>query len=150
MKSEKCDFWENYAFSHFFCTNSFKKIKFYVYWASKLRRISIILASITIFVEATFVQFQIYLVWAKKRIFQYFFRPKWMKIGHFLNFWVRIGQIELQKRVKLIFKIFQTMADIINGMFCVSYQIIRNHKECGGVLYPFDGYHFSFSFRYWP
>ena len=33
-----------------------------------------------------------------------------------------------------------TMVDIINGMFCVSYQIIRNHKECGGILYPFDGY----------
>ena len=43
-----------------------------------------------------------------------------------------------------------TIVDIINGMLCVSYQIIRNHKECGGVLYPFDGYHFSFSFRYWP
>ena len=43
-----------------------------------------------------------------------------------------------------------TIVDIINGMFGVSYQIIRNHKECEGVLYPFDGYHFSFSFRYWP
>ena len=41
-----------------------------------------------------------------------------------------------------------TTVDIINGMFCVSYQIIRNHIECGGVLYPFDEYNFSFSFRY--
>ena len=42
------------------------------------------------------------------------------------------------------------MVDIINGMFGVSYQIIGNHKECDGVLYPFDGYNFSFSFTYWP
>ena len=28
--------------------------------------------------------------------------------------------------------------------------IIRNHKECEGVLYLFDEYTFSFSFRYWP
>jgi hypothetical protein len=35
-------------------------------------------------------------------------------------------------------------------MFCVSYQIIRNHKECEGVLYPFDESNFSFSFSYWP
>ena len=150
MKSEKCDFWENYEFSHFFCTNYYKKIKFRVFGASKHRRISIILASITIFVEATFVQFQKYLVLAKKRIFRCFFRPKWKKIGHFLNFLVRFGQIRLQKRVKWFFKFSQTIVDIINGMFGVSYQIIRNHKECEGVLYPFDGYNFSFSFRYWP
>ena len=25
------------------------------------------------------------------------------------------------------------------AMFCVSYQIIRNHKECGGVLYSLMG-----------
>ena len=42
------------------------------------------------------------------------------------------------------------MVDVINGMFCVSYQIIRNHKECEGVLYPFDESNFSFSFSYWP
>ena len=40
-------------------------------------------------------------------------------------------------------------AGIINGMFCVYHQIIRNHKECGGVLYPFGEYNFSFSFRYY-
>ncbi len=28
------------------------------------------------------------------------------------------------------------MVDIINGMFGVSYQIIRNHKESEDVLYP--------------
>ena len=42
------------------------------------------------------------------------------------------------------------MTDVINGMFCVSYQIIRNHKECEGVLYAFDESNFSFSFSYWP
>ena len=150
LKSEKCDFWKNYAFSHLFCTNSYKKIKFHVFGASKLRRISIILASITIFVETTFVQFQKYLVWAKKRIFRHFFRPKWKKIGHFLNFLGRFGQIRLQKRVKKFLKFSQTIVDIINGMFCVSYQIIRNHKKCEGVLFPFDGYNFRFTFRYWP
>ena len=150
LKSEKCDFWENYEFSHFFCTNYYKKIKFRVFGASKYRRISIILASITFFVETTFVQFQKYLVWAWIRFFRYLFRPKWKKIGPFLNFLVRFGQIMLQKRVKLVFKFSQTIVDIINGMFGVSYQIIRNHKECEGLLYPFDGYNFRFTFRYWP
>ena len=103
MKSQKCDFWKNYAFPHLFCTNFYKKIKFHVFGASKLRRISIILASITIFVETTFVQFQKYLVWAKKRIFRYLFRPKWKKIRHFINFLVNFGQIRLQKRVKLFY-----------------------------------------------
>ena len=32
-----------------------------------------------------------------------------------------------------------TIVDIINGMFGVSDQIIRNHKECEGILYPLMG-----------
>ena len=137
-------------FSHFFYINSYKKIKFRVFGASKHRQISIILAVITVFLGTTFVQFEKYLVWAKKRIFLHFFRPKWKKIRLFFDFSVRFCQLRLQKRGKLVFKFSQTMTDVINGMFCVSYQIIRNHKECEGVLYPFDESNFSFSFSYWP
>ena len=123
LKSEKCDFWENYEFSHFFCTNYYKKIKFRVFGASKYRRISIILASITFFVETTFVQFQKYPVWAKKRIFRYFFRPKRRKIGLFFDFSVRFCHLRLQKRGKLVFKFSQTVFEIKKmrflGKLCV-------------------------------
>ena len=71
-------------------------------------------------------------------------------MGLFFDFSVRFCHLRLQKRGKLVFKFSQTMVDVINGMFCVSYQIIRNHKECEGVLYAFDESNFSFSFSYWP
>ena len=71
----------------------------------------------------------------------------WTNIWHSTGFLPKIRKlarssfVEYLKRPVKNYRL-PTIADIIWNV-CVSYQIIRNHKECGGVLYPFDEYNFA-------